>query len=35
LVEYRPPAADELNTIEGDPGRVIEAVDDDNIVAVL
>ena len=35
LVEDRAAAADQLDAVEGDLGRVVEAVDDDDIVAVL
>jgi hypothetical protein len=34
-VEPRTAATESLNTVEGDLGGVVEAIDDDNIVAVL
>lgn len=34
-VEFRTTAAKDLDAVKGDLGRVVEAVDDDHIVAVL
>lgn len=35
LVEAGPLAADELDAVEGDLGRVVETIDNDDVVAVL
>ena len=35
LIEEGPLAAEELDAVEGYDGRVVEAVDDDDIIAVL
>lgn len=35
LVELRSLAADELNAVEGDPGGVVEVIDDHDLVAIL
>ena len=35
LVEDRPPPAQQLNAVQADLGRIVQAVDDNNIIAVL
>lgn len=35
LEELRPPATDELDSVESNDGRIVEVVNNDNIVAIL
>lgn len=35
LVEGRPLPADQFDAVEGDLGRIVEAVDNDDVVAIL